>query len=72
MFSREIFRMRLKKLRKEHQEKQEDLGKVLGVSKVQVCDMENGRTTTTLEKFALICEHYDVSADYLLGRTDEP
>ena len=34
-------------------------------------DMETGKRSTTLEKFALICEHYQVSADYLLGFQDE-
>lgn len=34
--------------------------------------MENGKKGTTLPKFALICRHYNVSADYLLGLTDEP
>ena len=33
--------------------------------------METGKRSTTLEKFALICEHYQVSADYLLGFQDE-
>ena len=35
-------------------------------------EIENGRKTTTKEKLALICRHYNVSADYLLGLTDEP
>ena len=34
--------------------------------------MERGTASTTLERFSLICEHYNVSADYLLGLTDEP
>ena len=34
--------------------------------------MENGKKTTTAEKIALICEHYNISSDYLLGLTDDP
>ena len=34
--------------------------------------MENGRKTTTFEKLTIICKHYNVSADYLLGLIDEP
>ena len=30
-----------------------------------------GKKTAALEKSALICEHYQVSADYLLGFRDE-
>jgi len=72
MFTKEIFGDRLKKLRLEHDEKQEDLGEALGLGKAQVSEMERGKKTTTIEKFALICEHYNVSADYMLGRTDDP
>lgn len=72
MFTKETFGDRLKKIRLEHDEKQEDLGEALGLGKAQVSEMERGKKTTTIEKFALICEHYNVSADYLLGRTDDP
>ena len=44
----------------------------LGVKPNQVVEMENARKTTTLEKLAMICRHYKVSADYLLGLIDEP
>ncbi len=33
--------------------------------------MESGRKTTTTEKLSLICRHYHVSADYLLGLSDD-
>ena len=72
MFSREVFARRLRALRKGAGEKQERLAEVLGVTTTQISDMENGKTTTTLEKFVLICEHYRVSADYLLGLRNEP
>ena len=72
MFSRDLFARRLRALRKGAGEKQEDLAELLGVTATQISDMENGKTTTTLEKFVLICEHYRVSADYLLGLRDEP
>lgn len=71
MFTREIFGGRLKALRKSRGEKQEELGSVIGVTKTQISEMESGKRTTTLEKFALICEHYNVSADYLLGFQEE-
>ena len=34
--------------------------------------MESGKKTTTSEKIAKLCQHYHVSADYLLGLTDDP
>lgn len=72
MFSSEFFGQRLKAIRKNAGEKQEDLGLVLGVRKSQISELERGSASTTLERFTLICEHYNVSADYLLGLTDEP
>ena len=67
MFSKESFGQRISQLRKEHNETQPTLAELLGVGKSQISEIENGNKATTLEKFALICEHYQVSADYLLG-----
>ena len=69
---KDIFSQRLQTLRKSAGENQETLGAVIGIGKTGVSEMENGRKTTTLEKLAVICQHYNVSADYLLGLTDEP
>ena len=71
MFSREKFAQRILLLRTERGEKQEDLAGVIGVSGAQISEMERMRKTTTVEKLAAICEHYNVSADYLLGLTEE-
>lgn len=67
----EIFAKRLRQVREENKESREDLGKVLGVSVSQISEMENGRKGTTLERLVALCKHYKVSADYLLGLTDE-
>lgn len=71
MFSKEKFAQRIRLLRKERDEKQEDLAEVIGVGKAQISEIERAKRTTTVEKLAAICEHYNVSADYLLGLTDE-
>ena len=68
---KDIFSQRLQTLRKSAGENQETLGAVIGIGKTGVSEMENGRKTTTLEKLAVICRHYNVSADYLLGLTDQ-
>ena len=72
MFSKEIFGQRLKAIRKEKKETQDDRALVLDVGKSNISEMERGNRTTTAEKIALICEHYRVSADYLLGLSDDP
>lgn len=72
MFTKEEFGKRLLEVRKQNHETQPDLAKVIGTVKSHISEMENGKMTTTIEKFALICEHYKVSADYLLGLSDDP
>ena len=72
MFRKEIFSQRLFQVRKENGETQEQLAKFLGVGKSQISEMENGNTYTTLEKLVLICEHYKVPSDSLLGLSDTP
>lgn len=65
-----IFAERLREIREEAGESREALGKILGVGVSQICEMENGRKGTTLERLIILCRHYNVSADYLLGLTD--
>ena len=72
MFSKEQFGQRLREVRKKSGETQKSLAAVIDVSPVQISEMESGKKTTTVEMVALICQHYDVSADYLLGLKDEP
>ena len=72
MFTKESFGQRLRQLRKDARETQEDLAAILQVTKTQISDMEKGKKTTTIEKLVLICEHYRVSSDYLLGLKDDP
>ena len=72
MFTKEQFGARLRCLRQKHHEAQGVLGGLLGVTATQISDIEKGKASTTLEKLAAICEHYKVSADYLLGLTNDP
>lgn len=72
MFSKELFGQRIQELRKLHNETQKDLGIVMGTRQTNVSDLESGKRTTTSENIAKICLHYHVSADYLLGLSDDP
>ena len=72
MFHKDLYGLRLKKLRNQAGETQAQLAALLGVKPNQVVEMENGRKTTSFERLAVICKHYNVSADYLLGLTDQP
>ena len=71
VYSNEIFGARLRALRKQRGEKQQELAELLGVKPNQIGEMENGRKASTFSRLAQLCEHYNVSADYLLGLTEE-
>lgn len=72
MFTKELFGQRIMELRKQNHETQTDLANVIQSGKSHISEMEKGKMTTTIEKLALICEHYKVSADYLMGLSDDP
>ena len=59
---------RIKDLRIEKGMSQQDLGDLVGVTKVSICGYENGTRTPSLETFDLLADIFGVSADYLLGR----
>ena len=63
---------RLVQLKKERQLLQKDIAKAVDLSVMGYQRYENGTrqpTTDTLEKLA---DYFDVSTDYLLGRSDDP
>ena len=63
-----ILGYRLRELRKENRMSQEDLGKLLGVTKVSVSGYENGTRVPSLDILQGILDVFGVSADFLLGR----
>ena len=65
----EIFAQRLREVRVAVGESQADLAEAIGVKATQVSEMESGKKGTTLERLVVLCRHYHVSADYLLGFT---
>ncbi len=59
----------LRQLRTEAHKSQAELAEVLGTSLDHVCRYERGANALPLRHLLTLCEYYDVSADYLLGRT---
>ena len=59
---------RIRRLRKEKLLSQEELGKLLGVSKVSVSGYENGTRTPSIDILTKLVDVFSVSADYILGR----
>lgn len=62
-----MFGERLKRLRKEHDLKQEDLGKLLNVTPNSISNWENGVSEPNYETVIKIAEYFNTSTDYLLG-----
>ena len=63
---------RIKELRLAKNITQEELGKVLNVQKAAISKYENGRVEPSIEVLKLASKFFDVSTDYLLGRSDSP
>ena len=72
MFDLEQFGTRLLSLREKNHLSQQAVAAVLGVTRTQISDMENGKSGTNLDRFYQLCDYYKVSADYLLGITNDP
>lgn len=52
--------------------RQEDLGKMTDMTQRKVSRLERGDTQPTIEEIKRICIFFNLSADYMLGLTDNP
>ena len=68
---RTFFKERLRQVRKEHGETQEQVAKAIGTATRYYQKLEAGESLPGLELLIALADHYNLSADYLLGRTDE-
>lgn len=66
------FSDRLRLLRLQHGYTQEDVGRVLGVGYNTIGNYERGMREPTIEGIKRLAQHFGVSADYMMGRTDDP
>lgn len=64
------YRQRMKSLREDNDLTQAQLGKILRKSQQGYNHIENGRAELKIEDLITLCDFYQVSADYLIGRTD--
>lgn len=63
---------RLKKLRKEGKLTQKDIATFLNISQPAYQQFESGKKKMNLETMEKIADFFNVSTDYLLGKTDFP
>ena len=68
----QILSERLKKLREDLGISQANLANEIGVTQASVNRYETDKTTPTAETLLWYADRFDVSLDYIFGRTDEP
>ena len=59
---------RIKDMRLEKGMSQQELGDMIGVTKVSICGYENGTRTPSLETFCILADIFETTTDFLLGR----
>ena len=69
---REFFKNKLRDLRKESGETQKQVADDLGITSRHYQKFEAGEILPSLENFIALADHFNVSLDYLAGRTEEP
>lgn len=66
------FSTRLKELRKVKKITQTMLGDAIGITLKQIQRYERGENEPTLSVLIALADFFDVSLDYLVGRSDDP
>lgn len=61
---------RIRYLRELNGELQSDLAKILNITPVAIGNYENEKRDIPTESLKILSEHFDVSIDYLLGKSD--
>jgi DNA-binding XRE family transcriptional regulator len=72
IFSKEIFAARLANLRTSKALKLRDVGSAIGITVPSVSKLECGKTSPELDTLMALADFFEVSTDYLLGRSDDP
>jgi len=68
--TKNIFGSRLLEVREERGESQQELADSIGITRQSLSRYELGERTANIDLLKKVAEHYNVSADYLLGLTD--
>ena len=68
----EIISKRLKELRESVGLSQNKLAQISGMKQSSINRYENGSATPSPENMVKLADYYDVSLDYIYGRTDNP
>ena len=62
---------RIRDLREDHDKTQQEIAEILGTSQTMYARYERGANELPIRHLLKLCDYYGVSADYVLGRTNE-
>ena len=63
---------RIKDLREDHDKTQQEIARILGTSQTMYARYERGANELPIHHLLTLCAYYKVSADYILGLSDNP
>ena len=63
---------RIRELREDHDKTQREVALCLGTTQQVYSRYESGENEMPIRHLITLCKVYDVSADYILGLSDEP
>lgn len=66
------YRSRIRGVREDRDYTQAEIGRVLNKSQQGYNHIETGRAELKIEDLIALCRFYDLSADYLIGLSDDP
>lgn len=66
------YRQRLREIREDRDLSQAEIGQVINKSQQGYSHIENGRAELKIDDLIALCQFYQLSADYLIGLTNEP
>lgn len=67
-----MFLQRLRDLRGDQDKKQAEIAAFLGMHQTEYSRYERGARTLPVEHLVALADYYNVSTDYILGRTNDP
>lgn len=66
------YQRRLRDLREDHDKTQREIAQVIGTSQTMYARYERGANELPIRHLIHLADYYQVSTDYILGRTDRP
>ena len=66
------YRTRIRSVREDRDLTQTEVGRILNKSQQGYSHIESGRAELKIEDLVALCRFYNLSADYLVGLSDEP